>query len=305
MSITQLVLSGGGPSGIAACGVLDCMLNSNYINIHEIETIHATSIGTVNSVFLCLHKLGIDYESIRNYIFKRPFNETYKINVQNILDLYEKKGIYNLDIVDIFFKPFFNLLKIPMNITMLDFYELTKIELYFYAININSFQLTELSHLNTPDLSIIHAIYMSSTVPILFSPHRYNDALYIDGGFMSNYPVHQSIERLSLSREPNNKIFGIYNEYSNTTNGYIQCEPNSNIIDLIIAISYNMILYLNEILSSRPVNMVDNVIDFPIKLNMSYNYIQSLFSYEETRIELYNNGYGQAKSFIDCHTKIS
>lgn len=303
MPIKQLVLSGGGPSGIATLGVLDQTLKSNYINIHDISAIHATSIGAVNGVFMCLHKLGVDFDTIRDYIFKRPFHETYKITVQNILDSYEKKGIYTIDVVDIFFKPFFNSLNIPVNINMLDFYELTKIELYFYAVNINSFQLKELSHITTPDLSVIHAVYMSSTVPILFSPHLYKDSYYIDGGFMSNYPMHQSI---SFSRETDNQIFGIYNQYSNTTNRYIQCGTDNNIIDMFVAICYNMILYLNDILFPRTINMDHkNVIELPLNINMSYNYIQSLFCEEETRRDFYNNGYEQAKSFIDCHSKIS
>lgn len=299
MSIKHLVLSGGGPSGIATCGVLDQMLESKYLCIDEIETIHATSIGSVNAVFLCLHKLGIEYESIRDYIFKRPFHETYKINVQNILNLYEKKGIYNISIAEVFFKPFFNALNISIDITMLEFYELTKIELYFYAIHVNSFQLEELSYMNTPELSVIHAIYMSSTVPILFSPHIYKESYYIDGGFMSNYPIQQSIHRSlssSSSRETEDKILGIYYQYSNmTTNGFIHCEPNSNIIHMIVVISYNMISYLNKILSSQERNTVKNVIEFPIQLSMTYSYIQSLFCNEKTRMELYNNGYNQAK----------
>ena len=76
MTIKHLVLSGGGPSGIATCGFIHCLLESNYIDINEIQTIHATSAGTVNAVLLCLHKLSVDYDSIKNYIFKRPLHYT-------------------------------------------------------------------------------------------------------------------------------------------------------------------------------------------------------------------------------------
>ena len=91
MTIEHLVMSGGGPSGIAMCGTINSLLDFNYMNIKDLKSIHATSVGTLISLFLCFNKLGIDFESIRDYIVHRPFHETYKINVHNILNLYHKE----------------------------------------------------------------------------------------------------------------------------------------------------------------------------------------------------------------------
>ena len=69
MPIKHLVLSGGGPIGISFLGALEYLSNEKYINIDEIETIYATSIGTVMSTILCLN---YDWPTINKYIIERP-----------------------------------------------------------------------------------------------------------------------------------------------------------------------------------------------------------------------------------------
>lgn len=302
MTIKHLVIAGGGPSGIATCGFIHCLLESKYIDINEIQTIHATSAGTVNAIFLCLHKLSVDYASIKNYIFKRPLHETYKINVQDILQLYNNKGIYTVSITDTFFKPFYNLLNIPIHITMLEFYQLTGIELYFYSVNIHSVELTPLSFKTTPDLPINHAVYMSSCIPIIFSPHSYKDNYYIDGGFLCNYPIQQCIEMVEKNENTMEKVAGIHIQYTKSdiiekNKEYLKCSSNNNIIEFFFIVCYNLVLYLNNIFNTKNI-FSENVINIPIHLNMSFECIKSLIFHEEERLALYNNGYEKATAFL-------
>lgn len=66
---------------------------------------------------------------------------------------------------------------------MKELYDLTSIELFFYSVGINNLELRELSHITTPDLSILNAVYMSSTIPIILKPLYYDNEYFIDGGF--------------------------------------------------------------------------------------------------------------------------
>jgi len=295
MTIQHLVMSGGGPSGIAMCGTINSLLDFNYMNIKDLKSIHATSVGTLISLFLCFNKLGIDFDSIRDYIVHRPFHETYKINVHNILNLYHKKGFYDENVSLIFFKPFFELLELSKTITMLELYELTGIELYFYAFNVNQVKLVPFSFKETPDLPVIYAIYMSSTVPIIFSPYVYINQCYIDGGFLCNYPLNQCIE---MNREnhdnDNDTILGIYNKYDSTKNGYIQYNQDCNIIEFIAVICYNLITYINSILFPQS-HSKNNIVELPILLNMSFTCIKKLLFHNEERLLLYETGYSQGK----------
>ena len=304
--IHHLVLSGGGPSGIATCGAINALIDMKYIQINDLKTIHATSVGTIISLFLCFHKLGVEFSSIRDYIIYRPFHETYKLEFQNILNIYNKKGIYDEQITDTFFKPFFQLLELETTITMLELYKLTGIELYFYALNINNMQLTALSFETTPDLPVIYAIYMSSSVPIVFCPYVYNDQCYIDGGFLCNYPLNPCIQLCNEKRHKSdnendqppdcNTILGCYNKYENQRKGYIQFTNTNNIIEYLLTISYNLISYINHILYPPLANA--NIVELPIQLNMNIEYIKKLLYISEDRQKLYENGYQQGLTHI-------
>jgi len=298
MTIQHLVLAGGGSSVIATCGALHSLLDEQYININKIKSIHATSAGTIISLLLCFHKLGVEFNSIRDYIISRPFHETFKIKVQHILSLYNKKGIYDENVALVFFKPFFQLLEVSPTITMSELYKLTGIELYFYATDVNQIKLVPFSFKDSPDLPTIYAIYMSSTIPIIFSPYAYiNTQCYIDGGFLCNYPINQCIE---INQTNTEEILGINIKYDNNTNadagGYIQYNQDNNIIEFISVISYNIICFINNIIYPRYQSLPSNVTEFTISLTMTLACIKKLLFYGEERQILYENGYIQAKA---------
>jgi len=290
--IQHLVLSGGGPSGIAGYGTINSLLDSKKLNINEIKTIHASSVGSLISLFICFQKLGIDIDSIHNYIINRPFHETFKININHIVNIYHKKGIYDETVSLIFFKPFFELLEMSTTTTLLELYELTKIELYIYVFNVNKFVLEQLSYKNHPNLPIIYAIYMSSSIPIIFTPYNYINQYYIDGSFLCNYPIKQCIE----NSEKDEKILGIYYDYG-LTDKYIHCNTDSNILEFIGVLCYNFISYINHLLYPT-FPLPNNILEIPIKLDkMSFSKIKNILFHEEDRLLLYETGYNQGFDF--------
>jgi predicted acylesterase/phospholipase RssA len=57
-----------------------------------------------------------------------------------------------------------------------------------YAVDIERFELVEFSHETHPDMPVIEAVRASAALPILFEPVTYNGHVYMDGGFLLNYP---------------------------------------------------------------------------------------------------------------------
>lgn len=45
-----------------------------------------------------------------------------------------------------------------------------------------------LTHVTTPDMQVVDAVYMSMCVPVVFTPCVYKDRMYIDGTFVENLP---------------------------------------------------------------------------------------------------------------------
>jgi hypothetical protein len=324
MTIKHLVLAGGGVSGLAGIGTIHTLFESNILKIEEIKSIYGTSVGSMIGLFICFYKLGINNEIIKDYIIQRPFHETYKIHMNQILQIYDTKGIYDKSSAFILFDPFFKTIEMSKEITMKEFYDLTNIELYFYTIEINSFVLKELSHKNTPDLSVIEAVYMSSTIPFIMSPIIKNNDCYIDGGFLCNYPIQQCLKNESLKNESlkneslkneslkNNEILGIDYKYDSIEHTFVN--EKTNVVDYILMILKNIIIIISNI-GNTIVSKNDNLfsceangisyyeIFIPIKRNVT-NFINAFFSQEE-RLIFYHLGTNKANEFYNAVFKNS
>jgi predicted acylesterase/phospholipase RssA len=95
MTIKHLVFSGGGPIMIQNLSAIQELERKEYLNMKNIESIYGTSAGAIIGLML---SLKFDWDTLNDYIIKRPWQDVFPIKIQNILDAYTKKGI---------FKPFF------------------------------------------------------------------------------------------------------------------------------------------------------------------------------------------------------
>ena len=73
--------------------------------MNEIETIYGTSAGTLVGTLICLK---FDWETINDYIIKRPWQDVFKIQIQNIFDAYTKRGIFDIILIEKWLKPLFD-----------------------------------------------------------------------------------------------------------------------------------------------------------------------------------------------------
>ena len=78
MTIKNLVISGGGPIMIQILGAIQHLEENNFIDRNNIETIYGTSAGAIVAVLLCLK---YDWETINDYIIKRPWQDVFTIKV--------------------------------------------------------------------------------------------------------------------------------------------------------------------------------------------------------------------------------
>jgi predicted acylesterase/phospholipase RssA len=96
MTIKHLVISGGGPIMIQILSAFQELEKNNYVNMKNIETIYGTSAGAIIGI---IFSLGFEWETINDYIIKRPWQDVFPIKVQKILDAYSNKGIFNIKTV--------------------------------------------------------------------------------------------------------------------------------------------------------------------------------------------------------------
>ena len=190
MKIDTLVLSGGGPSGIAFFGFFKSLfekgiLNENLDGINEIIT---TSIGVLAAVsFILKLPLEVGINIILKYDILKMI-DTENIQIDDILvdfGIFETTGIRN--IIQSILKNF----KGINDISLKELYDISNIKLTVKVFNATKKQLEYISYETNPDLSILTLSQMTTAIPFFFKPVKYNDCIYVDGGMRGHFPIEE------------------------------------------------------------------------------------------------------------------
>jgi predicted acylesterase/phospholipase RssA len=223
----------------------------------------------------------------------RPWHDLFRIKVSNIFEAYKNRGIFDKSIIEKVFKPLLDAKDLPINITLKDFYEYSKIELHFYSFEINQFCVEDISYLTHPELTLIDAVIMSSTLPVLMTPIILDDKCYIDGGVSVNYPIKYCLD----SGKNEDEILGLCNQYDVQQKN--QVDSDSNLLEFILCFFFKMFRSLS---SNNVVPKIKNEIICNTKY-LSLNYLMSAVSSIEVRKELQQKGIDSAKEFVNLLEK--
>jgi len=188
--IEHLILCGGGPIGLVQYGALKHLTKNNYINITNIKSIYATSIGCIISF---IYMVNLEWSWMDDFLIKRPWEKLVNFTPYDYINMFYTKGLLNLEFVTNCLKPLFYAKDIKLTITLKEFYELTNIEFNLFTCNFTRFEKEKLNYITYPDLQVIEAIYMSLTIPILCVPLYKNDGFYFDGGILVVCPLNDCI----------------------------------------------------------------------------------------------------------------
>jgi len=276
-----LILSGGGLKGIQILGALKYLEELEILK--NINLYVGTSIGAYISILLII---GYNIDEIYKFSKIFDFKKTVDIKFDNIFTMYSFDDSKNYKII------FNNLLKkknIDSNITLLDFYKLTKKKIVLCTICINDKKAIYISYENYPELPLITAIQMSTAIPLLFPPVKYNNKLYIDGGIIDNFPINYLIDLNNLNNLTGfNNIIGInlYTDYKdmcevNNIKDYITC-----ILDIVrdfLTKDYTIDIYKNIVynIPSYKQNITNMVINTKEKKKIfkdAYNFMKKEFN---------------------------
>ena len=284
MTIKHLVISGGGPSMIQTLGVIQHLEDQAFICLKNIESIYGTSSGAIVGVLI---SLGYDWETINDYIIKRPWQDVFNISVQTILDAYTKKGIFDIKTIEKCFKPLFDAKDISMDITLADFHKLSSVELHFISFELNEYKIHDISYLTHPQLPILTAIQMTCSLPVLVTPVCMDEKCYIDGGVSCNYPVNYCIESGKISDE----ILGIKNVFcgEQTSIG-----SSSTIIDFLLNFIFKAVYNVN---TDHTQQHLKNEVICDVK-SLSFDVLRRALSSVDVRRDLRASGINSAETFI-------
>lgn len=283
--IRHLVFAGGGPSLIQTMGALQFSEENNIIQRENIQTIYGTSAGGMVGAMYCLK---YDWTTIRDYITIRPWHDVFPIKIQNIFGSYVKRGLFDNTNIDNCLRPLFEAKDISMNITMLEFYEYSKIELHLFTFELNNFTIVDISYKTHPELRLLTALQMTCGVPILFAPVFIDDKCYADGGVVSNYPLKFCIDATKNVEE----ILGFKNKCNNNPN---KITTDSSLFDYVFCFLFKVIRSL------RIDNKQEEIPNEIVCITEAYTIknIRDVLSSADARKKLYENGIEYARSHYE------
>jgi len=300
-NIENIVLSGAGHGVYSYIGAFSVLLENKYIKIENIKSIYGTSAGGYIGILLLL---DIEWNIIIDYFIERPWNELFIYDTLSILNLVNTTGLWDSSIIKKSIEPLFALKEMNIDITLLEFYEMTKVELYLFTTQLNNFNTLKLSYKTHPDMTLVNAIHMSCAVPFLWKPILYNNKYYIDGGLSSQYPINHILNE-NIDKDT---IFGINalgdrimekDENKDDVN-----EKNSSYINIIKILQY---LIFNPILKLLVgyTNTIYNQLNIYSCGNFTAENIKNTLHSQERRESLINQSKIEASLFLENKYNIS
>ena len=188
MKIDTLIMSGGGPSGLAYIGIFDALYEKGILT-NDLAGIKEIIVASVGIIFAYLYMLDLPPESQRKIVMKASTFSMLNVEDLNIDDLLVDFGLFKTEkvreLMQIVTKNYFG----KEDITLKELYEKTKIKLTVKVFNTTLKQVQYFSHENHPNISFLTLVEMAIAIPFFFKPIKYKDELYVDGGLRGHFPI--------------------------------------------------------------------------------------------------------------------
>lgn len=270
---TRLVLSGGGPKGLAMLGALDYIHERE--DLDNIQEYWGTSVGSIISLLLLIGYTP--FEAFHQFFILENFADPSMLDIRNIL---EESAFCPIEIFGNKVRHFIEKKLGPgVDPTFFDLYRDFGKKIHIIGSNIDTMR-GECFDVDThPFMKVVDAIEISCDLPYIFTRKKYGGQSYVDGGFINNYAC-------NLADDGLNKCLGICVLGDNKVNNNDYVGWVYRLLSMPI-----MELYREKIshLSNKFTN-IELVVDNISIIEMSPN--------RTKKIEVYSAGYQQARSTI-------
>jgi NTE family protein len=274
--IKYLCLSGGGIKGISFVGALKVLEEKNIIQ--NITSIAGCSVG---GLVASLITLGYTSDELYQLTLNIDFAKLQNLDIFGLINnfgLDSGKGFVNL------FKILIEKKVNNSNITLLQLYEKTNIELILISCCLNTGESIIYNFKTHPNVKLFDAIRISISIPILFTSPKYQNMNYVDGGLVNDFPLEL------YNDKPKDEVLGIrldekYLDFFNE-------RPINDIESYLICLFYCILKKIkkDDNVYSKPYQIIQIDIDAvsPIQFNLNL----------EEKVKMYNDGYKSTSLFF-------
>jgi hypothetical protein len=271
-----ICMSGGGVKGFSFLGAVNYLEANSYVDTIKINNWIGTSAGAILSF---LFTLGYNVHEIINFVVDFNFNKIQpEPTIDNLLISFGIDDGTKLMIILVgFLKEKFNI----EDITFEEHYKLTNKKLTIIGTNFSKGTEAIFNYELTPNMSVLTAVRISSSVPIVFTPVLYDSDYYIDGAFVNNFPIKHC--------NPNTTL-GFYIKNS-------CCNKLTNLISLI----NGCLAIVSDTISQK-----DWTKKFPYIIEIN-NFLQEFTNFNldrEKKVKIINLGETFAKKYLENITDL-
>ena len=304
--IKHIVFTGGGPVGMVEYGALKYLTEKKFIAHENIESLYSISVGGIIGL---IYILNFEWAWMDDFLIKRPWNKLFNINYSSYINILYEKGLINKTFLINALEPLFLAKNIPLNITLLEFYNLTKIEFNIFACSLNDIKQIKFNYITNPNLELVDALYMSLSIPILFVPLYIDNCFYLDGAIIVGCPINQCIAEKKCSHDEilcfmNDKMQPIdlsnnfYNKYSDySINNTIT--NDANFFEYVFFLIKKLFLKISNFENEIIIYIKNNINTALTYTSIDSAYWKHVLSDETERAYLINLGVLQAEKFLD------
>lgn len=183
----RLIFGGAGTRLLCYVGALKAL--SKSIHINQIKEFIGVSAGSIISLLLALQLPLADIEhTIMQYNFKDMFHSD-PFSPDIVMEAVETWGLDDGTAFKKEIAKFLEMHGFSPRLTFEQLHRLTKASLRILACDIEAARYYELSHIKTPKVQIIDAVYASCAIPLYFHPARINNRVLVDGGLVHSFPL--------------------------------------------------------------------------------------------------------------------
>jgi len=185
-----LIFKGGGTKGVAYTGAMKRLEEAGLLQ--GIKKFAGTSAGSQVAAMLAF---GFSGEELKDINQNSPWSQLLDSShgccgpCRNLSRLFRRFGICRGQFLQDYLDDLFKKKCGVSRCTFQQLFELSGTELRLGTCNMVTRRFEFLDRHNQPNMPICVACRASSSIPILFEPVRWQNALYVDGGLEGNLPI--------------------------------------------------------------------------------------------------------------------
>lgn len=182
---SNMVISGGAVKTLSSIGCI------RYLEEIDILKYAINFLGTSAGSIMCLFLvLGFSSKEMSSFIIKQFREDSItQLDIEEALMIFERYGISSGANLERFVHTMISTKLGKPDITFLELAKISGKNLVVCVANISDEREEFWSVDTVPNMSVAFAIRTSCSLPLIFTPIRYKDKWYVDGGLYNNFPI--------------------------------------------------------------------------------------------------------------------